>query len=58
VASRDKWKRIELLQRLKTFLAEYREALVTWRKREVAPVFPAGTYLMRVSNGVACAPAV
>jgi len=55
VASRDKWKRVELLQRLKTFLTEYREALATWRKREAAPVFPAGTYLMRVAHGVACA---
>lgn len=55
VASRDKWKRVELLQRLKTFLTDYREALACWRKREVAPVFPAGTYMMRVAHGVACA---
>jgi putative transposase len=57
VAARDKWKRIELLQRLKTFLSDYCEALLVWRQGEVDPVFPAGTYLMRVAHGVACAPA-
>jgi hypothetical protein len=35
----------------------YREALVTWREGKVEPVFPAGTYLMRVAHGVACAAA-
>jgi REP element-mobilizing transposase RayT len=54
VAARDKWKRIELLLRLKSFLRDYREALLAWRERKVAPVFPAGTYLMRVAHGVAC----
>jgi putative transposase len=57
VAARDKWKRIELLQRLKSFLADYREALLVWRERKAAPVFPPGTYLMRVAHGVACAAA-
>jgi REP element-mobilizing transposase RayT len=57
VAARDKWKRIELLRRLKSFLADYREALQVWREGLVEPVFPAGTYLMRVAHGVACAPA-
>jgi putative transposase len=57
VAARDRWKRIELLQRLKSFLADYREALRVWRERKAAPEFPAGTYLMRVAHGVACAAA-
>jgi REP element-mobilizing transposase RayT len=57
VAARDRWRRIELLQRLKRFLADYREALAVWREGTVEPVFPAGTYLMRVAHGVACAPA-
>lgn len=57
IAARDKWKRIELLRRLKSFLADYREALQVWREGLVDPVFPAGTYLMRVAHGVACAPA-
>jgi REP-associated tyrosine transposase len=56
VAARDKWKRIELLSRLKRFLSEYAEALAAWREGKVEPVFPAGTYLMRVAHGVACVP--
>jgi putative transposase len=55
VAARDKWKRVELLGRLKAFLADYREALQAWRDKRRRPVFPAGTYLMRVAHGVACA---
>lgn len=55
VAARDKWKRIELLGRLVTFLAEYRRALGAWRAGDRAVVFPAGTYLMRVAHGAACA---
>jgi hypothetical protein len=54
VASLDKWKRIEAIGRLKSFLAAYREA---WRvfKRGVREVlFPEGTYWMRVTFGVAC----
>jgi len=57
VAARDKWRRIELLQQLKSFLTDYWEALQLWREGKVDPVFPAGTYLMRVAHGVACAPA-
>jgi putative transposase len=55
VASRDKWKRIELLCRLKGFLERYREALERWRGKERGAVFPAGTYQMRVVHGAACA---
>jgi putative transposase len=56
VASLNKWKRLEAIRRLRTFLVEYREA---WRAfmggaREV--VFPEGTYWMRVTCGVACSP--
>jgi hypothetical protein len=57
VAARDKWRRIELLQQLKSFLTDYWEALRVWREGKVDPVFPAGTNLMRVAHGVACAPA-
>lgn len=57
IAARDKWRRVELLQRLKTFLADYQTALEIWREGKVDPVFPAGTYLMRVAHGVVCAPA-
>jgi REP element-mobilizing transposase RayT len=55
VAARDKWRRIELLGRLKDFVAAYRKALEQWCVGERTAVFPAGTYLMRVANGVACA---
>jgi hypothetical protein len=57
IAARDKWKRIELLQRLKAFLVDYREALAVWREGRVDPLFPVGTYLMRVAHGVVCVPA-
>jgi REP element-mobilizing transposase RayT len=57
IAARDKWKRIELIGRLKSFLCDYREALAAWRESKVVPLFPAGTYLMRVAHGVACAAA-
>ena len=56
VASRDKWRRIEALQRLKEFVLEYREALRRWRGGERDVVFPYGTDLMRVMHGVRCCP--
>ena len=55
IAARDKWKRVEGLQRLKAFLQEYRQA---WRDRSAGvanALFPAGTYLLRVLHGVQCA---
>ncbi len=55
VATRDKWKRIEALGRLVSFLSAYRQALSEWREGKRDAVFPAGTYLMRVACGVACA---
>ncbi len=53
IASRDKWKRIEALSRLKEFLSAYREA---WAKRRAGGnvLFPCGTYLLRVLHGVPC----
>jgi REP element-mobilizing transposase RayT len=55
VAARDRWRRIEMLNRLKSFLTDYAEALQNWRAGKENPIFPAGTYLMRVAHGVACA---
>jgi REP element-mobilizing transposase RayT len=55
VAGRDKWKRIEALSRLVEFLREYRVAWRAMRAEKPTPVFPAGTYLMRVAYGVRCA---
>lgn len=55
IAARDKWKRIEVLERLREFLDAYRAAWVARRAGQPNVVFPAGTYLLRVAHGVACA---
>lgn len=55
VACRDKGKRIGALERLVEFLQGYRRAFKRWREGETEVVFPAGTYLMRVVHGAACA---
>ena len=54
IACGDKWKRIEALGRLKAFVDAYRHALQRWR-RGMSAVFPAGTYLVRVTHDVPCA---
>jgi len=55
VASREAWRRVAAIYRLKRFLAEYREALARFRRGVRDAVFPAGTYWMRVAYGVPCA---
>ena len=55
VATKDKWWRIEVLQRLKEFIDAYREALEKWRGGDRTVVFPAGSYAMRLNHGVAWA---
>jgi putative transposase len=57
VACRDRWKRIETLQRLKEFQVAYREAWRAFARGVRDAVFPHGTYWMRVTWGVSCAPA-
>jgi REP element-mobilizing transposase RayT len=54
VASRDKWKRIEALGRLKEFLSRYRSALAERCAGNLEAIFPRGTYLLRVAHGVPC----
>lgn len=56
IASRDKWKRIEALSRLKEFALWYREAWREFARGARDALFPAGTYWMRVAHGVRCAP--
>jgi REP element-mobilizing transposase RayT len=56
VACKDKWRRIERLQAFVGFREAYGVALRAWREGNLSVVFPAGTYLMRVLHGVACAP--
>ncbi len=57
VAAVDRWKRIEALGRLLEFQRAYRRALARLQGGERRVVFPAGTYLLRVHLGVACAAA-
>ncbi len=57
VAARDKWKRIEALARLESFLSDYLTALTKYRAGKRDAVFPRGTYLLRVHHGVRCAAA-
>jgi REP element-mobilizing transposase RayT len=54
VGGRDKWKRIEALTRLTTFVAAYREACRAWSAGVRDVLFPAGTYALRVGHGVSC----
>jgi len=54
VASRDKWKRLEAILRLKHFLAEYRAAWCAFAEGARDAVFPEGTYWMRVTYDVTC----
>ena len=55
VASRDKWRRIELLKRARDFAHSYQDALVRFCAGEREVEFPAGTYQMRLHYGVRCA---
>lgn len=55
VAARDKWKRIETLQRLRGFLERYRAAWRARRAGDFAALFPPGTYLLRIAHGAPCA---
>ena len=55
VATRDKWSRIEALQRLRCFLEAYRDAWQQFREGISGAIFPAGTYWLRIRFGVSCA---
>ena len=57
VATRDKWRRIESLQRLAAFVRDYRAALAKWRLGARDVVFPPGSYAMKRNHAVAWAPA-
>lgn len=54
VAARDKWKRIEVLERLERFQDAYRVAWAERRAGNLDATFPFGTYLLRVLHGVPC----
>jgi len=55
IACRNKWKRIEALQRLVEFRAAYREALAAWRTGMRDVLFPPGTWRMRILHAAPCA---
>lgn len=54
VAGRDKWKRVESLQRLRRFLLGYRSAWRHFAEGDRSVMFPFGTYAMRVQFNVMC----
>jgi REP element-mobilizing transposase RayT len=57
IAARDQWKRREALSRLVGFLRAYRAARKAFVAGASDVLFPAGTYLLRVVQGVRCAAA-
>ena len=57
VACKNKWRRIELLRRLKQFAYDYREAWLRWQQGFREVIFPPGTYAMARLHNVTCAPA-
>jgi len=57
VACRDKWRRIEALQRNRAFLDAYREARRDWLNGEKDVEFPFGVWFLRNFPGVKCAAA-
>ena len=57
VACRDKWRRIEALHRLQSFLSDYRAAWRAFKAGDRTAVFPAGTYGLAETYGVSCASA-
>jgi hypothetical protein len=54
IAAANKWHRIEVAQRLKSFRDAYREARRTYVEGDRSVLFPWGTYWMRVRLGVQC----
>ncbi len=56
VAAKDKWSRIEALQRNKEFGTGYRTAFDAFRKGLREVLFPAGTYWLRRFAAAACEP--
>ena len=57
IAARDKWRRVQGISQLKSFLRAYRQAWIARRSGLLDVQFPAGTYLLRIMHGVPCASA-
>jgi hypothetical protein len=58
VASKNKWRHIEMLQADKHFQRLYREAYSKRRAGDLGVVFPMGTYKLRVQGLVSCESAI
>ena len=56
IAAKNKWLRIEAIQRHKVFINDYRKARETWKEGDRDVLFPAGTYYLRIYSGVKCEP--
>ena len=54
LACRDKWRRIEMLARLDSFVSSYREKRAAFISGVLDVVFPAGTYQMARQFGARC----
>jgi hypothetical protein len=52
IAAGNKWRRIEALQRLKSFIKAYRRAYARWKAGARRVLFPPGTYSLRLAPGV------
>lgn len=57
IGAADERQRIEAIQRLKSFLKSYADALARWMKGDRGVEFPCGTYWMRVTHRARCAQA-
>ncbi len=57
VATRDKWRRVEAIQRDQAFVDAHRAARRRWLADDRDVVWPVGTYQMRRVHNVRCAPA-
>jgi putative transposase len=54
VAGKNKWRRLETLRRLKSFILAYREARKKYNEGDRHVEFPPGTYWLKRFGGVAC----
>ena len=54
IGAKNKWRRIEAIHRLKTFIRDHAEALAKYVAGERETPFPFGTYKARVLLGVPC----
>ncbi len=57
VATRDKWRRVEAIQRNQTFVQAHDQARRRWLDNQRDVLWPVGTYQMRRMHNVRCAPA-